>query len=326
MINKTEMLLDKIIRAYLESPNSEKYELDLVDQFAYLYVNHQYNLNINCYNFDDYVIKSDTLNYVHGFLETLNHEYVEIFDEAVRTGKISFLQNKRKRSLDEKSEYEVIASHHLKDSFDLIHNFFNYLIQKNKELSKESDYFVDTISILGEFLFQDYLESLEEKNREVYYSKMNRFIYTNVFTIQMIVELKLIEFYNEKKLLNVEEDNYNSIKKILSDNCRIIIDEILNNKGISISFNKRYLYGLLFACLMHQKIIEQPKLIQFFCYLISHPREIPVLTFMENIGIQTEKKNGKIVIGKNGMEELKNCYLRELEETMIRLNVDYRKK
>ena len=154
--NKENILLENIIGSYLESPNLVEEELDLVDQFAYLYVNHQYNLNISCYNFDDYVIKSDALNYVQNFLETLNYEYVGLFQKAINSGNISFLQTQRKKRIEEKSDYEVIASHHLKDSFDLIHNFFAYLIRKNKELSIEADYFVNTFSILGEFLFQDY--------------------------------------------------------------------------------------------------------------------------------------------------------------------------
>lgn len=327
-----EVLLKKIIGAYLDSPSSTKEELDLVDEFAYLYVDHQYNLNIDCYPFEDYVIKSDTLNYVHDFLFSLNPKYVSAFDSALKEGKITFIQSKKKKRITQASGYEVIASYHLKDSFDLIHNFFQYWIREHVMLSKESDYFADTFSILAEFLFQDYLESLGCKNAEPYYSKMNRFIYTNIFTVHMIVELKLIDIYKMDHSLKVEDsiaelENSNiSAKKLLSKNCQIIINDILAMNQISLPFHKRYLYGLIFACFIHQKILKQPKLIQSFCYLIDYPEEISILSFMNAIGITLKEENGRIVLGKEGSKELRTSYLKELEDSIVHVNVDYRKK
>lgn len=326
------ILLEKIIGAYLESPNYIGEELDMVDEFAYLYVNHQYNLNIDCYAFENYVIKSDTLNYVHDFLHSLNPKYEEAFEQAIKTGEITFIQSRKKKRVGNPSQYEVIASYHLKDSFDLIHNFFQYWIRKHINISKNSDYFVDTFSILAEFLFQDYLESLGCKNTEPYYPKMNRFIYTNIFTVHMIVELKLIDIYREEHSLHTKdpikalEGSNISNKELLSKNCQIIIDDILMMNQISLPFHKRYLYGLVFACFIHQKILKKPKLIHSFCYLIDHPENIDVTKFMKALGISVEEKNGRIVLNKEGALELKQSYLEELEDSIVRVNIDYPKK
>lgn len=60
--------LEKIVESYLKSPFFKLNELDLVDEFAYLYVDHFFQLNMDSYLFEDYIIKSDTMNYVHDFL------------------------------------------------------------------------------------------------------------------------------------------------------------------------------------------------------------------------------------------------------------------
>ncbi len=318
-----EKVLEQIIDNYLKSPSSSIKELDLVEELAFIFVDNQFNLNIDALSFKEYVIKSDTLNYVHDFLASINVEYVKEFDYAMKNGKMAFIQNKKKKR-EQNSEYEVIASYQLKDSFDLVHYFFEYWMKKNAIIPKEFRYFIDTFSILAEFLFQDYLESLELKSKELYYSKMNHFIYTNIFTVHMIVELKLIELYQKHNSLEVEnsvtelEESHISTKELLSTNCQIIIDDILSMNGISLPFHKRYLYGIMFASFIHQRILERPTLIRSFCYLIDNPEPINVYHFMNVIGIPIEEKDGMWVLSRVGYQSLKQSFITELEDTFIK--------
>lgn len=319
-----EKALEEIIDRYLKSPSSSIKELDLVEELAFIFVDNPFNLNIDVLPFKDYVIKSDTLNYVHDFLASINVEYVKEFDYAMKKGKISFIQNKKKKR-EQNSKYEVIASYQFKDSFDLIHYFFEYWIKKNTIFKKEFRYFIDTFAILTEFLFQDYLESLELKSKELCYAKMNHFIYTNIFTVHMIVELKLIELYQKHHSLKVEnsvtelEESHISTKELLSTNCQIIIDDIVSMNGISLPFHKRYLYGIMFASFIHQRILEQPTLIRSFCYLIDHPEPIHVYQFMNAIGIPIEEKDGMFVLSRIGYQSLKQSFITELEDTFIKV-------
>ena len=316
-----EKELEQIIREYLESPLSDMEELPLLEEFTNLYVSSYINLNIDPYSFKDYVIKSDTFNYVHDFLASIGEEYREEFDYALESGKIVFLQTKKKKKNEKLGEYEIVASYTMKDSFDLIHAFFDYWIRKNGVITRNYDYFVDTLSILAEFLFQDYLESLSLKSIEPYYVKTNRFIYTNIFTVHMVVELKLIELYkkyhtfeNKSPISELKESNI-STTELFEKNYQIIANDILTMKQISLPYHKRYLYGILFACYFHQRILKEPKRISSFCYLINHSEEISILEFMKAIGISAKVKKGKLVLSRAGYQELKQSYLTELEDS-----------
>lgn len=320
-------MLEKIVETYLKSNSSSLRELKLIEDFAFIFVNNRYNLNIDFYSFQNYIIKSDTLNYVQGFLASIDTKYQEEFDYALKQEKIFFVQTKKKRRVTQ--EYEVIASYNLKDSFDLIHVFFKYLMEKNGVLKKENEYFVDTFIVLAEFLFQDYLESMHYKNREPYYQKMNRFIYTNVFTVHMITELKLIEFYQKGQPLSLEcfidELKVHNIsnEEMLPKNCQIMIDDILSIGSLSLPFHKKYLYSVIIASYMHGQLLKEPKLIRSFCYLIDNPDNIKIDEFLKAIGISVRNKDGKIVLSKVGSQKLKKSFLAELEDCFIRANIEF---
>lgn len=320
-------MLEKIVEIYLKSNSSSLKELKLIEDFAFIFVNNRYNLNIDFYPFHDYIIKSDTLNYVHNFLASINIKYAEEFDYALKHEKIVFVQAKKKKK--ENHNYEVIASYCLKDSFDLIHMFFKYWMNKNGILKKENDYFVETFMILAEFLFQDYFESLQYKDREPYYQKMNRFISTNIFTVHMIMELKLIELYQKGPSLSLEsfidELKIHNIsnEEMLPKNCQIMIDDILSIGSLSLPFHKKYLYSIILASYMHGQILKEPKLIRSFCYLIDCPDNIKIEEFLKAIGISVRNKNGKIVLSKVGYQKLKKSFLAELEDCFIRANIEF---
>ncbi len=320
-------MLEKIVETYLNSNSSSLKELKLIEDFAFIFVNNRYNLNIDFYPFKDYIIKSDTLNYVLGFLASIDLKYAEEFDYALKYNKIVFQKTKKRKK--ETYEYEVTASYNLKDSFDFIHIFFKYWMNKNGVLKKENDYFVDTFTILAEFLFQDYLESLKYKNKEPYYQKMNRFIYANIFTVHMIMELKLIELYQKKCSLGLESF-INELKvhnisneEMLPKNCQIMMDDILSIGSLSLPFHKRYLYSIILASYIHGQILKEPKLIRSFCYLIDHPENIKIEEFLKAIGISVRMKDGKIILSKVGYQKLKKCFLAELEDCFIRANIEF---
>lgn len=311
--------LEKIVESYLKSPFFKLDELDLVDEFAYLYVDHFFQLNIDPYSFEDYIIKSDTLHYVHDFLYSLNPKYALEFDQVLDS-KISFLQTKKKKRIDKK-DYECVASYHLQDSFDLLHLFIEYWM-KEKQGVKNSDYLVETLAVLSEFLFQDYLESLGWKNKELYYPKMNRFIRMNVLTVHMLVELKLIDFYIHHSSLKQADFSKGdpNVRSSVFASFQKIIDDILESNQISIPFEQNHLYGVILACFMHQKILKQPRLIQMFCQLMDHAENMEILDFMKAIGISFEIKDEKIAFQKREYQDLRKSYLMELEDSFVKIS------
>lgn len=314
-----EKILEKIISDFSEAiPSLE--EFDLVEELAFLFIDHEFNLNIDCYLFKDYIIKSDTMNYVYGFLSSIDQKYVEEFDHALKTGKISFLQTPKKQN--NKRKYELTASYQLQDSFDLIRYFFQYWMEKNAVMEQNSNYFIDTFTRLAEFLFQDYLESLEYKSKELYYYKMNQMIHTNVVVTNMIVELKLIELYKNNIPMTAEILREQLMKShvFLEDETHVI-EDIISRNQILLSVHKHDLYGILFASFIHQKMIKKPNLIKTFCYLIDHPEKISIEDFMKAIGVPLEKKKGKLRLSRTGYRLLKQSYLAELEESFVKIKV-----
>ena len=158
---------------------------------------------------------------------------------------------------------------------------------------------------------------------------MNNFISVNVFTVHMIMELKLIELYQKKHSLNL--DSFISELKIhnisneemLPKNCQIMMDDILSIGSLSLPFHKKYLYSILLASYMHGQILKEPKLIHSFCYLIDHPENIKIEEFLKAIGITVRIKEGKIILSKVGYQKLKKHFLAELEDCFIRANIDF---
>lgn len=274
--------VEEIIKEDLSKTDVPREEISLINDFAYLYIDNKINLNIESYVFKERKEENENIQLVEELLHALKGEYVSQFHE--------FLELKKQR-------HEKLASQYtLKDSFDLLHEFIELVQLQENEIDFNNDYLIETFAVLAEFLLQDYLESIYSKNEEIYYSKMNRFIHTNLFTVHMLVEFKFMEMLQnggigaKKEVLKELEECKISGSELVLQNLEIIMADILSLKKLSFPYHKKYLVSTILASYIHRTILANPKLIHTFCFLIENLENISLKEFLETIGLSVKKK------------------------------------
>lgn len=307
---------EEIIKDFLSKNDRIKEEFGLLNDFAYLYIDNKVNLNIESYQYIEKQDELQSIQLVEDLLRSLKNKYVIQFQEVLRQKK------ERKEKLKVK--------HNLKDSFDLLHEFIYLLQLQEKEIDLNNDYLIETFSILAEFLLQDYLESIYPKNEEIYYPKINRFIYTNLFTVHMLVEFKLLQAFEKdgqikkESLKELEACNISGSELILQ-NLETILDDILSLQKISYPYHKKYLIGLVLACYIHRQILATPSLIHTFCFLIENLENISLKDFLETIGLSVKKRKGTYYLTQESYKVLKKYYIEELEECVVNIKIAHTK-
>lgn len=305
--------LKEILYMYLDGASTE--EFIYIQRIIDIILNNNHHFEYT--EFNTYIELYKSLTLVYKFLENLNLNYEKYFQKKLDDGTILFDYNyDMGYSYVDKDMHKKIlipVKNDIHDAFVIIHELMH-----NKNLKIESDsttrhLFTESLSILGEMLFHDYLIK-----RNIYVHDANKHI-SDIFwaakriTMKNDFETKLcIQYLNDRyinsstiKNLSCKNDEYNW-------QIYYSIMDALNSKTFALDTDQRYSIGIVFASYMHQKIKDNSSKLDEFFYLNEIINEVTIDELMYYLDLDVEISD-TTVLTFDSIKKLEKAYVKELK-------------
>lgn len=261
MIEEVIFKLERIIEEYVivNDINSidELLLIQSINEIVFDNCNYKYNLKYHDkYHFN----KVDKL--VSDFLKSINYEYYLYYQLRKKDNTIKFDYHHQEDIIaysvfdydTKERKIYIPMSNTLEDAFCIVHE-----LNHDKNLDEECSnitrsIFTESLSILTELLFEDYL-----KKNKVKEAKICNNLTLNTVKIKALYNdfcLKLITFYIDKG--NINFNDFSNIVIDYNNNQRrdlnYVIDNILEEDIIDIDYENRYVFGILISTYMYDRI------------------------------------------------------------------------
>lgn len=305
--------LNQILYNYLKNSNAE--EFIFIQRIIDIILNNKHHFEYKGFNKQIELYRSLTL--VYKFLKQLNPNYEKYFERKLDDGTISFNYDYEIGCsyFDESYNKRILipVTHSIHDSFVIIHELMH-----NKNLKIDSDsitrhLFTESMSILGEMLFHDYLVE-----KHLYVHDANKHM-EDVFWAAYRITMK--NDFEVKLSLSYLDDNYLSDNTITSlykkddeYNWQIYysIIDALNYKTLSIDTEQRYSIGIVFASYLHQRIKKNPNKKYELFELNEIINEISIEELMYYLDLDVEDFDNSILT-YDSVKKLEKAYKKELK-------------
>ena len=200
----------------------------------------------------------DSFKYAYKFLGNLNIDYQERLEKYVKDDTIIFEENSGNVSystLNDDNEREIYISieENIGDAFSVVHELMHDINIDMSQTSISRDLLTEALSLLSEMLLEDYLVKNNVKDAKVP-NNLN-FYYAYLKAIEVAFNLKLIEHTLNDGYINP------SIYKELVDyyDASYIVDKIVDDHGLTLDFEQRYIIAAPIACYMYNRIKKDKK-------------------------------------------------------------------
>lgn len=288
-----------------------------------------YDLLLTEQSEDKNISINDTIEKVLAFFKTLGPRYEEMALNALRDTKIA-----RGPSSDS-SAYDVFVSGNDYDASTLVHEITHSFVV-SKDLSTSSfdeqlpeDRFSPLLMILSEinsyvfeFLYYDYCETIGDDKQ----GKYDMIKALMILVPHLRINFKKIKTREEIYKIIIEGKAKDNIQKVL-DGLNVSSSQQLNSQYVFLdqTFMYSHPFGIMVACYIYQKILEDPKNM-IMCTALEKAQTVvgdeeSMLRYLEELGIPCFK-NGKISLDESCV--LKLC--ESMERTLEKLISDNMKK
>lgn len=271
----------------------------------------------------------ENYKYAYDFLKTIKTEYADHLEMARLKGTITFPKAKKLERPVATSDFDyetgqskmvIPRFNNLEDSYATTHEIVHDLNMDPDCLTQERDLFTEAMSLLFEFLQEDYFAS---KNRRPIDYKKNKINDLNAVLYKAVgieYQLDLIEKYLQNGIIT--EEIFIEIMKTRTKREAKIGDAIfqeLFDKGIlDIDIQQRYIYGILFASLMHGRILEDKKNITEAIELNESLNETSVEDIFAKFDLPIITNGEHFVIPDKTIEVLEDSYIKELKRAGVK--------
>ena len=162
---------------------------------------------------------------------------------------------------------EIPVTENISDAFAIVHEIIHDINLKDSFKNPESFHLLcESLSILSEFLFEDYLRNNQKIINDIYKDKREIFYAINTKACTVDFEHFLLERFLKKGFVcNYDINCYLKNKpKYIEENLTYIVDEIFEKEDLNIDREQRNIIGIFLASYMHDRILEKPKRIKEF--------------------------------------------------------------
>ena len=213
----------------------------------------------------------DTLHLVYKFLRIIDSSYADYLIKRVNDGSMEFsTQFEVGQSLYnlklQKRRIMIPIKYTIDDAYIIIHELLHDYNLDINNLSVARHLFTETISILGEILFKDYLKQnnlfVEDYQKRI----KNDFWFIKRIAFKNDFEIKLMLYYLENGYIDKSV-----VSNILCDTNESYVFQANYSlmdanefETMSLDISQRYIIGGLFASYMHERILKNPQNIEEF--------------------------------------------------------------
>lgn len=250
---------------------------------------------------------------VYTFFKSISEEYATYFENRLNDGTFRFstkfaIGHSYYDLKENKSVIEIPFTHTIEDSYVMVHEFLHSTNYQGGELLLCRMLTTESISILGEFLFYNFLVKYNLKPRENRKPIINDLYSIHKLSLLNDLELKLIDKYlkygyissNFLNSLNYDED---------------VWDHLYFNNSITfgIDYNQRYIIGILISCYMYDRIKENPKLINELFDINSIMNHTDFEFIMNYLDLNIKDDKDYVLLTDDSLEKLEKTYKKVLK-------------
>lgn len=262
------------------------------------------------------------LNYnaslAYTFFKYLSEDYAQYFEKRLNDGTIRFsheyeIGQSYYDFFNKQRIIEIPITNTIEDSFVLVHEVLHDMNLKPDCVSECRMLYTETISMLGEILFEDFLINhcfhISDSKRGIH----NMFASVSIMALSNDFDLKLIsEFISNDGYVDISFFN-NLCSKYDSD----VIDETLlllaNKSCLGLDINQRYIIGCLFSCYMHDRIKNNPKYLCEFMETNMMIKDVYFENLMNYLDLSIIDDNERLILTNDSLEKLDKCYRKEIK-------------
>lgn len=259
-----------------------------------------------------------SLKMVYKFLNSLDKNYATYFQKAIEDKRLildydlycgcSYFDVEKGKLMC------IPISHTISDSFVMSHELMHDMNLKPYKLNLTRHLFTESISILAELLYYDYLveNNLYVHDAKAYIQQVfwhaHRKSMKNDFEIQLMLNYINNGFVNDctiKNLTTMDREYNYQIAYSLSD--------MINDGDIGIDCDQRYSIGIIFASYMYDCINNNKGKVGEFLALNELMHDISFNELMYYLDLETERFNN-FVLTKESKNILKQSYQKVIKK------------
>lgn len=289
------------------------------------------NMILNSFDFRNFcmdpkliktISKEKTIQYTTSFLSSIKEDYVVRMNDNIKDGILKFT------TVDEcKTGYITMVNgrsicvplrYDLSDTFTLTHEQIHDTTMTDENMSATWLYFTETPTMLAELLEKDYLKDNGINDREL----KKHLRYTTSSYVYRALMLKTQIDMLKEILTNGYIDKFFLLNLIIEINdichdeyltCDAIDDSIAKLFGYDecfYLFDLRYIIGGILSAYLHDKIIDNPKLLKEFSKYNESFMNLDIQGVFESIGLNFKEDEMDII--DEDYKKLEKCYKKEL--------------
>ena len=204
-----------------------------------------------------------SIKYVEAFLEEINPIYKEYFQNRLSDDTFTFDYEKKELTpysiFNDETKERIIyipVENTIEDSFAIVHELMHDINIDELEENITRYLFTETLSLLSEFLFEDYLKNKKIKDLKI--TNNRNLFFANEKAIEVDINLNLIEEYisngyiDSGIIINILE----SYPADYIPNIAAVFKKIRECKSLTLDDEQPYIIGVLIATYMYDRIKE----------------------------------------------------------------------
>lgn len=277
------------------------------------------------------ISKGSSVDYSKKFLEFLKPEYAEKLLKNIEKGVFSFCEIEEQEFgyasyIGGKKVISVPLRNDLSDTFIITHEEIHDTTFDSNEMSVSWSYFSELPTMLSELLQADYMEEMGIDSKEIRkYKKFSTsgYIYR---ALMLKVQINLL-----KQILTIGYIDCTYMSELLKELYEICYDEGLAYDAIDDSISKlfleekedelyesfyffdlRYVIGGVLSTYLHDKILEDKKLIKYFAEYNENFGSSDIQGVFESFGLDFEEKNC-LDLSEKSYKNLEKSFVKELK-------------
>lgn len=298
---------------YLDGAKLE--ELKLIKSLNDIVLRNKFNQKILGYK--EKMDLDYTASLAYTFFKYLSEDYASYFEKRLTDGTIKF----SKDYLIGQSYYnheiqrrvvEVPITRTIEDAFVMIHEVLHDMNLNPNDNTADRMLYTETISLLGEILFEDFLSMynlhVKDGKRNIHnmFASVSSMAESNDFDLNLITEFIKNE-YVDKSYFNSLYSHYDSE----------IIEETINSLKsyslLQLEINQRYIIGSLLSCYMHDRIKSNPKYLCEFIETNSMMTNNSFESLINYLDLDIKDNDEYLLFTDKSLKKLEKCYKNEIK-------------
>lgn len=273
-MNKKELeMLNEILRDYIYAEDFYIEDFLLVKKLSDFVLKNYIKIDYK-QKYNNKIGINTSYNYTCDFLSSLSERYAEYFKK--RWNKNIFILNKNSKNdiastyYDEKiadTKIYIPVMNTIQDSYSIVHEIIHDMNLKGSIDNPYSFHILcESLSLLSEFLFEDYYSNDIKLSNDLYKNKREIFFAIIYKACTVDFEFFILNTYqNNGYISNSHIHDYVKNKpEYYQHNMYYALDNILVDQELRIDIEQRNIIGIFVASYMHDRIISSKKNIQEF--------------------------------------------------------------